>query len=59
MVSCLLIDSRQRLWAGTDGMGICYYDRENDTFAGHMTTRDGLPNDVIYRLIEDNNGSIS
>ncbi len=23
-----------------------------------MTTRDGLPNDVIYRLIEDNNGSI-
>lgn len=58
MVSCLLIDSRQRLWAGTDGMGICYYDRENDTFAGHMTTRDGLPNDVIYRLIEDNNGSI-
>jgi signal transduction histidine kinase/ligand-binding sensor domain-containing protein/DNA-binding response OmpR family regulator len=58
MVSCLLIDSKQRLWIGTDGMGICRYDKGKDSFTGSLTSREGLPDDVVYRLVEDLQGNI-
>lgn len=55
---CILQDSRNRLWIGTEGSGIVQYDREDDSFIRVYTTSDGLPNDVIYRLVEDNRGEI-
>jgi len=56
-VIALLVDSMGRLWVGTYGGGLGSMDRVRGTFT-HYTTRDGLPNGVIYTLEEDERGMI-
>lgn len=57
-VTCLVLDQQHRLWAGTEGAGIFRYDRATGTFTGSLSEDNGLPNNVIYRLVEDLNGHI-
>ena len=45
------------LWIGTNGKGLKKYHIENDTFET-FTTTDGLPNNVIYGILPDNNGNL-
>ena len=45
-------DSRGILWVGTFGGGLCRFDTESHTFTTY-TTQDGLPNDVVYGILED------
>ncbi|MDR1336434.1 MAG: hybrid sensor histidine kinase/response regulator, partial [Tannerella sp.] len=40
------------LWFATDRGGICRYNRETDNFTA-VSLRDGLPDDVAYKIIED------
>ncbi len=40
------------MWFGTWGGGLNRFDRETETFS-HYRTRDGLPNDVIYGILEE------
>lgn len=54
-ITCLFEDSRGILWIGTYGGGLNRYHREDDRFS-HITTRDGLPNNVIYGILEDESG---
>ena len=41
------------LWVGTFGGGLNRFDRKNEIFTSY-TEKDGLPNDVIYGILEDN-----
>ncbi len=52
-VISLFVDSRNTLWISTEGGGICRYNKDSDNFTS-FTTREGLPNDVIYKITEDN-----
>lgn len=48
-------DSKKNLWFTSEGGGICKYNNENETFTTY-TTKDGLPNDVVYKILEDDKG---
>lgn len=58
LVTCLMEDRDHNLWVGTSGSGIFRLDHQSDTFSLHITETDGLPNDVIYKLLEDETGNI-
>ncbi|MCP4217502.1 MAG: PAS domain-containing protein [bacterium] len=45
------------LWIGTDGCGLNKYNRETDTFT-HYRESNGLPNEVIYAIREDDRGML-
>ncbi|MCP4221619.1 MAG: SpoIIE family protein phosphatase [bacterium] len=45
-------DSEGTFWLGTGGGGLNKFDRKTKTFR-HYTEADGLPNDVIYSILED------
>lgn len=50
-------DSRDNLWIGTEGGGLNLFDRAQKKFQAY-TKADGLPNDVIYGIVEDQQGYI-
>ena len=50
-------DSKSRLWIGTGGGGINLFDYTKKSFRC-FTKADGLPNDVIYGIVEDNLGNL-
>ncbi len=45
------------LWIGTNGGGLDRFDPENEIFT-HYGEKDGLPNNVVYGILEDNQGSL-
>lgn len=51
-VLCVFIDSRQRVWAGTEGGGLNLFDPLRDTFEP-VHRRMQLPGDAIYSIQED------
>lgn len=56
-LTCVYLDGKQRLWFGTEGRGICKYNYETDDFVT-IDERDGLPNNVIYSILDDKYGNI-
>lgn len=48
-------DSRRHVWLTTQGGGFCQFNPETDSFIRY-SSRDGLPNDVVYQILEDNDG---
>ncbi len=54
-ILCIFQDSRGTVWIGTAGGGLSRYDAEDDTF-DNFTTNDGLPNNVVYGILEDAGG---
>jgi signal transduction histidine kinase/ligand-binding sensor domain-containing protein/DNA-binding NarL/FixJ family response regulator len=54
---CLFCDSRDRLWAGTEGHGLFLYDRDSDTFVEKSRTYN-LPGDVVGSIEEDHRGNL-
>lgn len=48
-------DSKGYIWIATHSGGLNKYDKSTDRFY-HYTTRNGLPNDVVFGIQEDNNG---
>jgi ligand-binding sensor domain-containing protein/two-component sensor histidine kinase len=45
------------LWAGTDGGGLHLMDTKSGKFTAY-TTADGLPNDVVYGVLNDDDGNV-
>ena len=43
------------LWIGTAGGGLNKFDSQTESFI-HYTQKDGLPNDVVYGILEDDQG---
>lgn len=56
-ITGLFKDSKGNVWIHTEGKGICRYDDATQRFTSY-TTEDGLPNDVIEKVLEDNSGKI-
>lgn len=59
-VSCFLDDPvapGKYLWIGTKGGGLNRLDKTDGSFF-HLTTKDGLPNDVVYGILSDSAGNI-
>ncbi|MCX6291000.1 MAG: histidine kinase [Bacteroidetes bacterium] len=54
-VYSIFIDSRRRVWFGTDDEGLIVYDKGKFT---SYTTADGLRSNVIYSVTEDPTGNI-
>ncbi|HSG44383.1 MAG TPA: two-component regulator propeller domain-containing protein, partial [Anaerolineales bacterium] len=48
-------DSNNRLWIGTGGGGLNLYHPETDSFS-YFLEKDGLPNGVVYGILEDGLG---
>lgn len=57
-IICFLEDSKNQIWLGSEGGGLCSFDINSQTFSEAITSQNGLPNDVIYKLIEELGGNI-
>lgn len=49
-------DSKNRLWFGSEDGGFCIFNEKEETFK-RVTTRDGLPSNVIHKILEDDNNT--
>lgn len=58
-LSALLVDPTDAnlLWIGTKGGGLELLDTRTGRFK-HLSTSDGLPNDVIYGILNDGSGNL-
>lgn len=54
----LLVDSKKRLWIGTNGGGVNLYSRNSDKFIRFDSKNAGLKNDYISNMIESKFGYI-
>jgi ligand-binding sensor domain-containing protein/signal transduction histidine kinase len=50
-------DQRGTLWVGTHGGGLARYNPQSNNFT-HFTEKEGLPNNVIYGILEDDSGNL-
>jgi signal transduction histidine kinase/ligand-binding sensor domain-containing protein len=50
-------DSSGTLWFGTSGFGLNRFNKDKKTFE-RITEKDGLPNNVINGILEDNKGNL-
>lgn len=51
------IDNQKRLWFSSEGRGIFLYNYETDSFQ-NISEKDGLPNNVVYGILDDQFGNI-
>ncbi len=51
----VVVDSKDRTWVGTWGGGLNLFDEKTQTFE-YFTEKDGLPNNVVYGILEDSKG---
>jgi len=56
-VFCIYEDSKKRFWIGTMGGGLNLMDRRTATFRFYAE-KDGLPNNVVYAILEDKEGNL-
>ena len=50
-------DSASNIWFGTEGRGMVRYVPSTGNFET-FTTKEGLPNDVVYKVVEDKNKNL-
>ncbi|MEE8240825.1 MAG: two-component regulator propeller domain-containing protein, partial [Nitrospirales bacterium] len=55
-LNALYEDSQGRFWVGTWGQGLLLFDRDSGTITTSFTTADGLPNNIIGDILEDDQG---
>lgn len=56
-ITAVYEDKTGTLWIGTFGGGLNQFDRETEHFYAYRE-KEGLPNDVIYAILEDNQGHL-
>lgn len=56
-IKCIFRDSDHNVWIGTDGGGLSYYDSLTQNFR-HFGEFDGLVNNVVYGILEDEAGNL-
>ncbi len=56
-VLCLYEDNSGIIWIGTYGGGLNRFDPKTKIFT-HYTEKDGLPNNVVYAILEDELGNL-
>lgn len=50
-------DSRKNIWIGSNSEGLCLFNPKQKNFT-HFTEKDGLPNNVVYGILEDDNQNL-
>lgn len=53
----LFYDSKHRLWVGTEGGGMSYFEEKTKRFHP-ITVKQGLTDNVVHTILEDNSGNI-
>ncbi len=56
-VKVIFEDSQKRLWIGTLGGGLNYFNRNKDAFE-HFTVKNGLPDNNVFGILEDGQGML-
>nr|MCU0390068.1 SpoIIE family protein phosphatase [Thermoflexibacter sp.] len=56
-INCLHLDKKGELWIGTVGGGLNRLDKNTEHFT-YFTEKNGLPNNVIYGILEDDKGNL-
>lgn len=56
-IKCIFQDTDKNIWLGTDGGGLSLYDSATQTFQ-HFQEADGLGNNVVYGITEDEAGNL-
>ncbi len=56
-VQCFFEDSKKRLWVGTDGGGLCLYDKKSDSFIP-VNRQYNMPGDAVFSIEEDKKGNL-
>lgn len=57
-INYILEDHLFRMWIGTDGGGLCLYDRQNDTFTTFNKSKNKLPSDFVYGMAKSRFGNL-
>lgn len=57
-VTCIMEDRVHNLWFGTKGNGIIYYNHLKQNFENIFSTSNGLPDDMVYKLLEEDSGAV-
>ncbi len=55
-IKCITRDKKGNLWIGTNGGGLDKFNPKTNQFTW-FTSQNGLPNDVVYGILEDNQGN--
>lgn len=56
-IKCFYTDTDDQLWIGSWGGGLTVYDAASQQFKSY-TEADGLPNSVVYGILEDAHGNL-
>ncbi|MBL7859024.1 MAG: hypothetical protein JNM57_15135 [Cyclobacteriaceae bacterium] len=56
-IKCFFRDSNRNIWIGSWGGGLSLYDSVHQHFR-HFGEREGLPNAVVYGILEDKSGNL-
>lgn len=56
-VLCIYQDSKGTLWVGTHGGGLSRFNPDTESFT-HFTEQEGLSNNVVYGILEDESGKL-
>ncbi len=56
-ITTIFMDAEHRLWFGSEDGGFCLYNNANQTFK-RITVNDGLPSNVVHKIIEDCNHNL-
>ncbi|WP_255373059.1 two-component regulator propeller domain-containing protein [Chitinophaga sp. YR573] len=51
-------DKKGNLWIGTEGGGLILFDKTKNTVTASYTTLDGLSNNVVLNILEDDHGNL-
>lgn len=54
-IRCILEDKKSNFWIGTSEGGLLKFNRKNKSF-GRFTTIEGLPSNIVLRILEDKKG---
>lgn len=57
-INYMMEDHLFRLWIGTDGGGLCLYNREKDNFTTFNKSRNNLPSDFVYGMAKSRFGNL-
>lgn len=56
-IASIVQDSKGYIWIGTFSNGLCKFDKTTNSFT-HYSTSNGLPNDCVFGVLEDENNFI-
>ncbi len=56
-IQCLFEDANKHLWIGSYSDGLIHYDINTKTYEV-FTEKEGLPNNAVYQILEDNDNNL-